>query len=67
MYYLLVILLKKTPYLSPSIRSNKNAVLTGTMRNNIHPNSISRLTDINDTMFSILNQKLVDPVVFLLS
>lgn len=63
----LVILLKNALYLSISAKQSKNRVLTRTMGNIICLNGMSKLTDPIDAKFSILNVKLANLAVFLLS
>ena len=63
----LLILLKNALSLSILARYSKNGVLTGTIWNVIDPNSISKLIDPIDVILLILNIKLADPAIFLLS
>ena len=50
-----------------SAKQSKNCVLIGTMLNIISPSGVFKLTDPINAAFLILNVKLADPAIFLLS
>lgn len=64
---LLVMWLKNISSLFILTRHNKNSILTSTIRNVIGLSSISRLTDLIDTILPILNIKLTNSAIFLLN
>lgn len=60
----LVILFKNAPTLFLSTGHSKNGELTGTIGNIMTAISVSKITNLMDTAFSITNRKLADSAIF---
>ncbi len=62
-----MILLKNVSYLFMSVRQSKNKILTGIISNLINLSNVFKLTDLINTALLILNIKLTNLAIFLLS